>query len=156
MEANYRILSKNRNGICLVKASQNKFPWLLSTRMQPIIVSHLEEFCLDPFANFAIQQLLEQRSESHTSFFTGKILPSQFATLSMNKFASNVLDKVIKNCTKQNISALLNHLGSDADEQGIELGALRELVLSQFGNFPLQKLLNEALNYGDEGIKQSL
>lgn len=33
---------------------------------------------------------------------------------------------------------------------------LRDMVTSQFANFPLQKLLNEAINYRDENVKNAL
>ena len=71
----------------------------------------------------------------------------------MNKFGSNVIDKIVSNCTKSQIGSLLNHLGED---DSVQTSPLRELVVSQFANFPLQKLLNEAVNYNDETIKHAL
>ena len=47
---------------------------------------------------------------------------------------------------------MLDHL-SDAS---VTLQELKSLVLSQFANYPLQKLLNEAVSYGDESVKESL
>jgi len=71
----------------------------------------------------------------------------------MDKYASNVIDKVIKNCYKTEITVLLTHLES---EESVPLSMLRDMVTSQFANFPLQKLLNEAINYRDENVKNAL
>ena len=71
----------------------------------------------------------------------------------MDKYASNVIDKVIKNCYKTEITVLLTHLES---EESVPLSMLRDMVKSQFANFPLQKLLNEAINYRDENVKNAL
>lgn len=47
----------------------------------------------------------------------------------------------------------MTHLESD---ESVPLSMLRDMITSQFANFPLQKLLNEAINYKDENVKNAL
>lgn len=132
-------VATDKHGIMLVKAALDKNNWLQS--LQAPILSHLAELALDVYGNFAVQKILTARPEHHMSFFENQILPKDFLKLSVNKFSSNVLDKVIQSCEKAQIASMMQHLARQ------EESSLRELVLSQFGNFPLQNLLNEAINY---------
>ena len=81
--------------------------------LSEILQEHLEELATDPFGNFSVQQMLEMRPELHSSFFEHRVLPRRFQSLCKNKFASNVIDKVIRNCTKLQLKSLLEHLADE-------------------------------------------
>ena len=53
IENNYAVLCKDRNGISLIKAAQNKPQWL--AQLETIFLDHLEELSVDTFGNFAVQ-----------------------------------------------------------------------------------------------------
>lgn len=98
IEANFISVCTDKHGICLVKAALNKGSWI--TRLALLIKQNLTQLSKDAYGNFSVQIMLTQMPESQASFFSENILPLKFADLCMDKYASNVIDKVIKNCYK--------------------------------------------------------
>lgn len=79
-------LSRHRLGICIIKRCVH------DSRIKDEILADVIELIQDPFGNYAVQYVLEIWGEKVYSQFTSQ-LKGRVASLSMQKFSSNVLAK---------------------------------------------------------------
>lgn len=88
----------------------------------------LVELAQDPYGNFAVQKLIEVCKIGLLKI-CAKLTP-QVAQLCLQKYASNVVDKLISHCEFE------NHLETDH---------IKLIIQSQYGNLVLQNIVNEAV-----------
>ena len=118
---------------CLDQGSKDQFEKLCDE-----LVKDTERLTLDPFGNYVIQYIINkeiQRGEFEYTQRIAKILKPKIIELSVHKFGSNVVEKLLRTpaVSETMIDGLVNG-GSGAD---IEL-----LLNDSFGNYVLQTALD--------------
>jgi mRNA-binding protein PUF3 len=91
----------------------------------------------DQFGNYVTQHVIERGSPGDSAHFIEMVL-SQSLTYSKHKFASNVVEKCLTNCTPEqrtNVRKVLS--GSNPETQ------LLGLARDQYANYVIQKLIDE-------------
>lgn len=138
-------LSLNSNGICLVKKFigannliENK------QRIIKIISDNCLEIAQNPFGNYAIQYLLESWNLNEFPSIID-ILISNIAMLSIQKFSSNVSEKVIEYVPQCKRNALFNELFNPIH--------LKSIIKSKYGQYVLKKAVKSMFSQEKEEMK---
>ena len=71
----------------------------------------------------------------------GPLLPKKIVELSLQKYSSNVVDKLIQRANLGQIMSIMRELEKS--------DRLDKIMVSQYGNFVLQNVLNQALEFRD-------
>lgn len=94
----------------------------------------------DQYGNYVTQHVLQQGKPEDRHKIIDIVLP-QLLTLSKHKFASNVVEKCIEFGSDQDRHQILEQMYSKSGSDGIS--NLQLLVKDQYGNYVIQKFLNE-------------
>ena len=92
------------------------------------------ELAMDPFGNYVVQCALENIEKTAAAQFIVDQFSGKFLRLSCNKFASNVMEKIILLAPASLRRLLL-------DELVFNPAALQQLVHDNFGNFVVQTII---------------
>ncbi|KAL1917453.1 uncharacterized protein VTP21DRAFT_3846 [Calcarisporiella thermophila] len=94
----------------------------------------------DQYGNYVVQHVLERGKPVDKQMMIGKIM-SQILPLSKHKFASNVVEKCIANCSPEERHALFADV-TETKEDGII--PLVSMMKDQYANYVVQKMLDIA------------
>jgi hypothetical protein len=92
------------------------------------------EMACDPFGNYVVQCVLEHSERPLAAKYVSERFPGKFLKLACNKFASNVMEKIL-----QTAPATLRKL--ILDELVFNPANLQQLAQDGFGNFVLQAII---------------
>ena len=141
-------LCLDSNGICLVKKLISSTKYILNKkRIINIINSHCIEISQNPYGNYAIQFLIEEWGINLCYEIVNNIIEN-ISNLSMQKYSSNVSEKIIELIDENNIDYVYQKLF----DENILLNVLK----NKYGRFVLQKAV-KIMNKGKkEEIKNNL
>lgn len=97
-----------------------------------MLLENVIELSQDPFGNFAVQKIIEVTTPEKVQLIA-KEVAKVAAQLSLQKFASNVMDKLVPHF-------------EFFDSLGVK--DLVQMIQSQFGNLVLQNILNNLASNG--------
>ena len=97
-----------------------------------VIVHNAEKFIQDPFGNYVVQYVLERANADDVRMIASKLL-GRLASLSMQKFSSNVVEKALQIAPGEVQQDMISEL--------IDKKTLRSLLRDQFGNYVMQRAL---------------
>lgn len=133
-------IATHRHGCCVLQrcldhGNKDQFQQLCEE-----IIAHVDELATDPFGNYVVQYILTKQTERSESDYTNRVvnlLRSKIVELSLHKFGSNVVEKVLRTPVVSDlmISELLNQSGDSKIEQ---------LLHDGYGNYVLQTALDIA------------
>lgn len=106
------------------------------------LLSHMVELTVDPYGNYVMQAIIDRIGCPSMLSNICTTLSGHWLHLCFDKFASNVLEKVVRK------------LGGDARQRMLHelvysVGNLRELMQDRFGNFVLQTIIDSASDPAD-------
>ena len=141
-------LCLDSNGICLVKKLISSTKYILNKkRIINIINSRCIEISQNPYGNYAIQFLIEEWGINLCYEIVNNIIEN-ISNLSMQKYSSNVSEKIIELIDENNIDYVYQKLF----DENILLNVLK----NKYGRFVLQKAV-KIMNKGKkEEIKNNL
>ena len=141
-------LCLDSNGICLVKKIISSTKHILNKkRIINIISTRCIEISQNPYGNYAIQFLIEEWGIHLCYEIVNKIIEN-ISNLSMQKYSSNVSEKIIELIDENNIDYVYQKLF----DENILLNVLK----NKYGRFVLQKAV-KIMNKGKkEEIKKNL
>lgn len=94
-------VSSSCHGICVIKAliDKTKCKHPLFKQFQRALCRLSYELAQDPFGNYALQTMIGAWSDTVEFLIAsdGPLLPKKLVELSLQKFSSNVVDKLIQN-----------------------------------------------------------
>ena len=99
--------------------------------LQTLLVRLSPDLAQDPFGNYAIQSMLQAWPDTVDLLICrdGPLLPKMIVDLSLQKFSSNVVDRLIQSANLPQILMIMQEL--DQSEK------LDKIMVSQYGNFVL-------------------
>ena len=128
---NIRNLCFNSNGICLVKKMIKETKNVNNIeKITNIIKDNCLEISQDPYGNYVIQYLFEEWDKNTISPIID-ILVDNISTLSIQKFSSNVSEKLIELVDDYKKIVIFNKLFKERE--------LLSLLKNKYGRFVLQK-----------------
>ena len=129
-------VAKTQQGCIAIQRVMDNVRDDTKTKLRAAIFKHLVEFSVDPFANYVVQYILNE--EGDREVLAQQIL-EQFRghvyTLACNKFASNVVEKVL-HCVGIDIQHRLVEELYSVDESKLET-----LLQDSFGNYIVQSTI---------------
>lgn len=133
-------IATHRHGCCVLQRCLDHGDKEQRRQLCEKVIANVDELTIDPFGNYVVQYILTKESEGTDSEYTNKIvnlLRPRVIELSLHKFGSNVIEKVLRTpvVSEITITELLNRGG----ESGIE-----QLLHDGFGNYVLQTALDIA------------
>ena len=130
---NFIDLSFNINGICLVKKL------LLMTHksdvhktLKKIINENALNLIINQYGNYAIQTIIENWDESDLKEILD-IYKTKYVFLSMKKFSSNVIERILEKSEK-NVESYINEICKGFN--------MKEILKNKYGNFVLKKAVD--------------
>ena len=131
---NFIQLSFNNNAICVIKKLlSQKLSNYMHNLIKNYVIKNCKEFILHPCGNFVVQGIVEYWDDYLEIVGLYK---NNFFDLSLEKYASNVIERFIERDEK----VLENYI-----EEIIESKKIYEIMKSKFGNYVIQK----AIKLGD-------
>lgn len=91
----------------------------------------------DQYGNYVIQHVLEHGAPAERMEVVNKLAP-QIVSMSLHKFASNVVEKCLTHCNSEERNVLIKEM---LGEEGLENDPLQQMMKDQFGNYVVQKVL---------------
>jgi hypothetical protein len=133
---NFINLAYNSNGICLVKKMiifihKQKY----HQQIKKIIQENSFNLIKHPYGNYVFQVLINNWNEKEV-FEIFNLFKNQLSTLSLEKYASNVMERWIEKS-----EFILSYYIKEI----INKGTISEIMKSNFGNYVIQKALKIAL-----------
>lgn len=133
---NTEVITKNKNGCCVIQKMLEKGDSILKRKLVENIVNSLETLILDPFANYVLQccmaigyEDLNKRVVTYCS--------NDFTLYAINKYSSNVIDKALSHLKIEDRNNYINLAMKDLD-------FLASLALDLYANHLFQKILLHA------------
>ena len=141
-------LCLDSNGICLVKKIISSTKHILNKkRIINIISTRCIEISQNPYGNYAIQFLIEEWG-INLCYEIVNIIIENISNLSMQKYSSNVSEKIIELIDENNIDYVYKKLFDE--------NVLLNILKNKYGRFVLQKTV-KIMNKGKkEEIKNNL
>ena len=127
----------------------------------PVICDYLQatvQLAQDQYGNYVIQHVVEQGKPHERDAVYDRLFP-HIVVLSQNKFASNVVEKMLLHCSPQQRSAIVEEFLKQPSRRGscdgvissamtgdealrvCEQSALEQMMQDQYGNYVVQKTL---------------
>ena len=132
---NFIQLSFNNNAICVIKKLlSQKLSNYMHNLIKNYVIKNYKEFILHPCGNFVVQGIVEYWDDYLDIVVLYK---NNFFNLSLEKYASNVIERFIERDEK----VLENYI-----EEIIESKKIYEIMRSKFGNYVIQKAIKLAKN----------
>ena len=132
---NFIQLSFNNNAICVIKKLlSQKLSNYMHNLIKNYVINNYKEFILHPCGNFVVQGIVEYWDDYLDIVVLYK---NNFFNLSLEKYASNVIERFIERDEK----VLENYI-----EEIIESKKIYEIMKSKFGNYVIQKAIKLAKN----------
>ena len=132
---NFIQLSFNNNAICVIKKLlSQKLSNYMHNLIKNYVINNYKEFILHPCGNFVVQGIVEYWDDYLDIVVLYK---NNFFNLSLEKYASNVIERFIERDEK----VLENYI-----EEIIESKKIYEIMRSKFGNYVIQKAIKLAKN----------
>lgn len=131
-------IATHRHGCCVLQRCLDHGTEEQRQALCAKLLTHVDYLTLDPFGNYVVQYIITKESEEGTYDYTYKIvqlLKPKVTELSLHKFGSNVIEKILRTPVVSDIMILelLNH-GGDSDIQA--------LLNDGYGNYVLQTILD--------------
>ena len=101
------------------------------------LLPHLHTLSMDAFANYAVQCVIEHSDRTTAAQYVVQCFAGHLLKMSCDKFASNVVEKVVRVCG--GVPAVRRLL---LDELIFNPAALKELVSDGYGNFVVQSVIS--------------
>ena len=98
----------------------------------------LASLTMDPYGNYVVQALIEQSTQAEMSALVSSAFHGHWLTLSTNKFASNVMEKVVRGADIACRRLLVSEL--------ILTDAVGVIAHDGFGNFVLQSIIETSIS----------
>ncbi|KEG07034.1 putative pumilio/PUF RNA binding protein 9 [Trypanosoma grayi] len=106
------------------------------TQLVAPLVPLFAHIALDPFGNYVVQCAIEHSGKTVAAQYTVSCFTGELLNMSCNKYASNVVEKIIKVCG--DVPAVRRLL---MDELIFNPAALLQMVQDNFGNFVVQSII---------------
>ena len=146
--SNLQNLCFNSNGNCLVKKMIKETKSIDNmTKITNIITEYCIEIALDPYGNYVIQYLFEEWDKNCIAPIID-ILIENISSLSIQKFSSNVSEKLIELVDDDKKVIIFNKLFAERE--------LLSVLKNKYGRFVLQKAVKIMQKEKKEEIKNSL
>jgi hypothetical protein len=126
------IITRHRHGCCVFQRCIDAATTEQRIPLVEVIVQNAEKFIQDPFGNYVVQYVLERATAEEVRTIASKLL-GRLATLSMQKFSSNVVEKGLQIAPLDVQKQMIQEL--------IDKRTLRSLLRDQFGNYVMQRAL---------------
>ncbi|TEA03257.1 Pumilio-like protein 2 [Colletotrichum sidae] len=107
----------------------------------------------DQYGNYVVQHIIEHGKPADKSRII-KLVISQLVNLSKHKFASNVVEKCIQYGTAEERKGIQEQITSPASSDGSS--PLQQMMKDQYGNYVIQKLLNQLEGEERESFVESM
>ena len=137
---NFINLAYHINGICIVKKlllmTHKKD---LHQKLKKIVFENALNLIVHPYGNYVIQVIVENWDDNELVDILGKY-KGKYVTLSMQKYSSNVLERIIEKNDK-NLELYINEICTEKN--------LCEIMKNNYGNYVIQKAikLSNGKNY---------
>lgn len=131
-------IATHRHGCCVLQRCLDFGTKEQCNKLCDQLLLFVNKLTLDPFGNYVVQYIINKETERNDFEYTKKIvdiLKSKIAELSVHKFGSNVVEKLLRTSVVANtlIAELLNNGG----EEDIQI-----LLNDSYGNYVLQTALD--------------
>ena len=131
-------LAYNANGICIIKKIISfTHKKNLHEQIKKTVIENSMEIIKHPYGNFIIQSIIENWDLNETKEIIN-LYKDSFIDLSMEKFASNVIER----CIEKDSEILFKYINDLVNSKRIF-----EVMKDNFGNFVIQKALKLAFGY---------
>ncbi|CCF58935.1 hypothetical protein KAFR_0F03390 [Kazachstania africana CBS 2517] len=131
-------IATHRHGCCVLQRCLDHGTKEQTTSLCDQLLTNLDKLTLDPFGNYVVQYILTKEAEKQDYEYTYKIvnlLKPKLAELSLHKFGSNVIEKLLKtNVVSESIIAELVKEDGKSD--------IESLLNDSYGNYVLQTALD--------------
>lgn len=129
-------IATHRHGCCVLQRCLDHGTKEQCEKLCDKLLSHVDKLTLDPFGNYVVQYVITKETERDEFDYTHKIvhlLKPKVAELSVHKFGSNVIEKILRTpvVTETMILELLNHESE-----------IQNLLNDSYGNYVLQTALD--------------
>jgi hypothetical protein len=129
-----RLAMTQQGCIAIMRIVENAMPNQKHFLIQALLPS-FPTLTMDPYGNYVVQCVLQNVDATSTAAFVCESFSGHWLPLSCNKFASNVMEKVVRLVTGAARASLVQELVFDSDN-------LMCLMQDGFGNFVLQAIID--------------
>jgi hypothetical protein len=112
---------------------------LLISPLLPMFV----DLATDPFGNYVVQCVIQHSDRGMAARYAVECFSGQLLKMSCNKFASNVVEKIITNVNAPITRRIV------LDELVYNPAALQQMVHDSFGNFVIQSIIETCTNLNE-------
>ena len=113
------------------------------------VLKYSAELATNQYGNYVVQNILEAKRPEHISKLV-KNFNGQFYLFSMHKFASNVVEKVIRSAQAKEQSIIFSEIIGSEGHYNEE--RIRTMIIDQFGNYVMQRIIE----YGTESQQNAI
>ena len=113
------------------------------------VLKYSAELATNQYGNYVVQNILEAKRPEHISKLV-KNFNGRFYLFSMHKFASNVVEKVIRSAQAKEQSIIFSEIIGSEGHYNEE--RIRTMIIDQFGNYVMQRIIE----YGTESQQNAI
>lgn len=149
---NFKIIASNQNSLCLAKSILKiEYKKSLFKKLKYELKRNAVDLAMDPYGNYAVQTAITEWEEADFDDIICKFYGKCFS-LSIKKFASNVIEK----CIKYNSKFIRYFLGEITNKQGIFLLMMQNYFGASVIQVAMQNSNNETKKIIISLIKNNL
>ncbi|XP_073127988.1 pumilio homolog 15-like [Henckelia pumila] len=137
-------LATNRSGCCVLQSCVENHHGEARERLISVIIANAVHLAGDPFGNYVVQHLLGLRIPEVAADLY-KRFQGYFASLSCNKYASNVVEKILFHSGEMFAASITMEL--------LTSPYAAKLLVDPFGNFVIQSALKNSKGHAHDALR---
>ncbi|XP_075483428.1 pumilio homolog 12-like isoform X2 [Primulina tabacum] len=138
-------LATNRSGCCVLQSCVENHHGEARDRLISEIIVNAVHLAGDPFGNYVVQHLLGMRIPDVAADLYKRFL-GYFASLSCNKYASNVVEKFLFHSGQMHAASITMEL--------LTSPYATKLLVDPFGNFVIQSALKNSKGHAHDALRK--
>jgi hypothetical protein len=160
----YLEIARHRHGCCVLQRCLDHATAEQRSNLCALILNSAYELMQDPFGNYVVQYVLELKEPSYTRAIIQRIR-GHLWQLSMQKFSSNVVEKVFTMANERDLRSLLHELlegPQSVESMPLQVGSeqhqrnIRPLLFDPYANYVVQRALSLAPSPVFEALREAI
>jgi len=146
-EGNIIAVATHRHGCCVLQRCIDSASTEQKMQLVNEIIRNALPLVRDPFGNYVVQYVLELHFDGIASRLVNS-LKGHIAELSMQKFSSNVMEKIVQKSDEATRTEIINDI--------INYDDFKSLLSDPFANYVIQTCMNYANDYQHESLVEKI
>jgi len=144
LQGKWHVLANDENGSLVLQCIFENCTEVERTPIVTQVLNHLVEISMGQWGNWVVQHVVEHGTQKNKEFII-KTLTQNVFIMSIDQYASKVVEKILKIAGKRDLYEIIDHIiRPSIPSRGQKRAYILEMMNNQYGNYVVQHILQLA------------